>query len=330
MVEKHRDDTHEMTRQERLAESAAYTLNHAIACSTWDNIAGGPVVAQWLQHNFGKFSKYLACTHGHTKLDWFLAEGAGDFLAVPITVLTENYTPWVTKGLQKVIEPLAQPFFYRGVYNATLHWAAHNGVPIYSKEFKQHLNETYKHEVEHLPHAALWTAYSTAYTVLLLKGGHYFSGKTKAKPKHDHDHSTEHKHSHGEKNHDHSHDHGHDHHDHHDHHHSIFEHGNDPWSTMILASLGGKTVSSIPIFTARGTFPIQAGQMDNWMGEHVFLPVTKAVGGVFGIDPDVAQRVHEHEKTRHEQPKAVINRFSAESQALQKLHEAVRQATQSI
>ena len=145
---------------ERQAEDIAYTINHAFACTATD-LAGGPYVGHTiLRHVFHK--------HSHAA-DWFISEGIGDFIAVPITVAVQNRAPRVVDGVRKVMEGTLGWAFRKSAHREARAWARDNAVTPDSEQAKDKEQQIYHYEIEHLPQAAVWTATSFAFNIAALK-----------------------------------------------------------------------------------------------------------------------------------------------------------------
>ena len=247
---------------EQRAQDIAYTINHALACTATDFI--DPFVGNFTQKMIGKRFSVGCGTHGHDDHHhdhdhghdapsghlghWWLGEVIGDFGSVPITVGIQHYFPGFMDKLKSGIEPVVGKFFRKGAERATKRWAAGNGIAEGSQEFKDHVEEVYKSEIDHLPQALVWTASSIALNLTTQK---------------------------------------------------LI--GNDaPLWQLAAAKATGATISAGLVVGARGFAPGAAEKWDSFTSEKIFLPATKVVGKVIGIDPETVDRMAErenHDKT---------------------------------
>lgn len=93
---------------------------------------------------------------------WWVGELAGDFGAVPVTVLMQRMFPGVMHAIRVVAEPIAKPLFRAGAERSTRIWAEENQIARNSDAYTAHKQEILDREMSHLPQAFVWTASSAA------------------------------------------------------------------------------------------------------------------------------------------------------------------------
>lgn len=141
------------TKKQR-AEDVAYTLNHAIVCTATDVVS--PYFGNWITQQLGNKSQLGK---------WYIAEAAGDFGAIPITVGIQRFFPGAMAHISETVEPIFKKSFQRGAKRATKEWAHNHDISEGSPEYKEHLDKIYKYEVSHIPQALVWGLTSTALNV---------------------------------------------------------------------------------------------------------------------------------------------------------------------
>lgn len=147
------------------AEDVAYTINHALACSTTDFI--DPVFQKltqdWIGHRIKIGCGNEAHDHNHQfnpKGSWWHSIGgeiAGDFGSVPIAIAFQRFTPGLMAGLRNFSESLVGDIFHRSAEQSAARWAFKRGIAYNSKAYHQRMEEIYQHEMGHLPQAIIWT-----------------------------------------------------------------------------------------------------------------------------------------------------------------------------
>lgn len=142
------------------AEDLAYTLNHAIACSSTDMI--DPLIGKYVQDKIGHWFR-LGCGHDHGDSKngslghWFLGEVAGDFGSVPLTIGMQRYAPGFMAAIRRSLEPMLGGIFHASAEKSALRWAVSNKVSTKSKAFHDRMDDLYEHQLDHLPQAVVWT-----------------------------------------------------------------------------------------------------------------------------------------------------------------------------
>lgn len=246
--------------QAKRSEDIAYTINHALACTATDFI--DPYFGNLTQKHLGtRFS--IGCGHEHKHehghdhthhhshaphshlKQWWLGEVVGDFGAVPVTIFIQRMFPSAMDGIGKVMEHALGGFFRRGAEKSTRKWALRNSVSNDSQEYKNHFQDVYRYEIEHLPQALVWTASSIAInlTTQKLTGNHA------------------------------------------------------PLWQLATGKAVGATISAGLVVGARGLFPEAAHRWDSYTSTHLFLPATKAVGTLFGVEARTVEKLAEKEKS---------------------------------
>ncbi len=172
---------------------------------------------------------------------WWMGEVIGDFGAVPVTIAAQRMFPGAMKRLQHVMEPLLGGFFRRGAERSATSWALENKVRLDSPDFQQRANVIYKHEMEHLPQALMWTLSSIALNLTSQR----LLGNCA------------------------------------------------PFWQLAAGKATGASISAALVVGGRGLMPGAAEKWDQFTGEKVFLPATRALSGVLGVrgeDVDAAAK----------------------------------------
>lgn len=185
----------------RFAEDLVYTINHAIVCGASDII--DPFIGAYTQkylgqklvfnplhdwahekfehhdhahHDHGHHDHHAGCGHGHDNhsfgknlTHWVIGEAVGDIGAVPLTLAMQHYTPGIMRGIQNVTEPLLSKPFHWSADRYSRKWAYENGFDANSPEARARAQELYTHEVDHLPHAFVWTGSAAGLNILTQK-----------------------------------------------------------------------------------------------------------------------------------------------------------------
>lgn len=172
--EKHRN-TEKSEKEQQFARDLVYTINHAIVCGTTDVI--DPFIGNWTQKKIGSRWRLTIFPHSHDHghdhhhhhddhhgnsffhgfHHWVVGEAIGDIGAIPTTLALQHYAPWAMDGIQTVTEPFLGPLFKWSSERYARQWAYEQGLPDNAPEVRARQQELYKHEVEHLPHAFVWT-----------------------------------------------------------------------------------------------------------------------------------------------------------------------------
>lgn len=244
------------------AEDIAYTINHAIACTTLDTL--NTPVEVLTQKYLGRKLSISICPgclsgehgggfHGIEEgwakpaARWLAAEWAGDWLGVIPTVAMQRYAPGVMEGIGRGLTYALGPVFRYGATRSAGNWALENGISPEGETAKLRADEIYRHEMKHLPQAAMWTVFSTA----LCLGGLKLLGDKNS------------------------------------------------LAVNAASKLTGASVSIIGVLGTRAMFPDTARSWDSWTGRNVYLPLTKVLGGTIGIDAKdvdhMAEKEHEYE-----------------------------------
>lgn len=252
--------------KEQRAEDIAYTINHALACTATDFI--DPYFGDLTQRYLGQRVS-IGCSHDHSKDaghgpghehgpgcdhhahagaghlgHWWIGEVVGDFGAVPVTVGMQRYFPSVMDGLRRTIEPVLGGYFRKGAERSTKSWAEKRGVSADSPEYKQHMEAVYRHEVDHLPQALVWTASSIAINLTTQR----LIGNTA------------------------------------------------PLWQLATGKAVGASISAALVVGGRGLAPEAARKWDGFTSKNVFLPATRVIGRVFGIEERSVERMADKEE----------------------------------
>ncbi len=161
-------------------DDIAYTINHTIVCGLTDFI--DPFLANWSQKNIGKDLHVSAHEwlpwnreehrHGNGKShlrEWIAGEAIGDIGAVPVAIAMQRFAPGFMAHLASLGEPVLGPLFRRGAERAAAIWAKENHVLIGSREYREQRDAIYRHEIDHLPQAAIWTAAAIGLNIVTQK-----------------------------------------------------------------------------------------------------------------------------------------------------------------
>ena len=216
-------DSVPQTANEKFAKDLIYTLNHAIVCGTTDVL--DPFIGAWTEkylnkrisitfhthddhdhdhghHDHGHHDHHAHDHHDHHGHDhhghhehgvsfwgnlkhWAIAEAVADVGAVPFTLALDYTAPGVMRGIQTVAEPILGPVFQWSSARYAKQWAYERGLAPDAPEVIARKNEMYHHEVEHLPHAFVWTGAAAAGNLIFQKKvlgvgspwGHLAAGK---------------------------------------------------------------------------------------------------------------------------------------------------------
>lgn len=245
---------------EARVEDIAYTINHALVCSTVD-VLGTPL-ANWTDKHIGFRFKLPGHDHGPGGHDhhghgsntwsWLVGEVIGDYLAVPATVAVQRWAPGFMDNLRYLMEPVAGPLFRSGARRAAQSWGAKHGYGQDSPEVQQRAKDIYVHEIRHLPQALMWTASSSALNI----GMQYAIEKNRWFGTHMH---------------------------------GTF------WQ-WLPGKLGGKLaasgVTAGVVVLGRGIAPQSAERWDHWTSKNIFLPLTERIGHLFGVTKEDVERMH--------------------------------------
>lgn len=115
------------------------------------------------------FKPFVKDHANHGLRDWFIGEAAGDFGAVPLTVLTQRLVPGLMEGGRAILEPLMGWAFRMGAKRDAKHWANKNGFALDAPETKAKEKTIYEHEMRHLPKVLVWNAWSIPINLLVQK-----------------------------------------------------------------------------------------------------------------------------------------------------------------
>lgn len=255
-----RDKEQAKTSQER-AEDIAYTINHALACMVTDYITMDPLVGATFERMTGHKMPDIGCQnpdhdHAHgdhcdhdhtpqplwkdpTTLRWMASEFIADVACVPLTVAVQHYTPEVMHSIQKMLEPIVGPALKWRTNKEAERWGKQQGYGKDTEETKAYAEELYRHEIEHLPQAVVWTTASTLGNGVMNKA----LGSSA------------------------------------------------DFKTLVTGKLIGVANSGGLVIGARYLSPSLAQKWDEKAAEHVYLPITKKIGKIFGIREEDVDRM---------------------------------------
>jgi hypothetical protein len=228
------------------SENIAYTINHALACTTLDML--NTPVAMASQKYLGRkitLSYCPSCANGehkkgyHASNDalslrarrWLFAELAGDWGAILPTIAMQRYAPTTMLHIGKGLTYLLGDVFLYGATRTAKRWAKEQGLSPDDPRVETYKNNLYNHEIKHLPQAAVWTTTSTALTLGALRLQ------------------------------------------------------NDPYtfSSNATAKMIGASSSILGVLTARALMPKTVQSWDNWTNQNIFLPSTTWIGNKTGL-----------------------------------------------
>lgn len=228
-------------------EDIAYTINHALACTTLDTL--NTPVEMLSQHYLGRkisISYCPGCASGehdaafHVDREsvgkragrWVAAEWAGDWLGVIPTVAMQRMAPQAMDALGQGLTYLLGPVFRYGAERSGRKWAVEQGMPADAPEAKARVEAIYHHEMSHLPQAAVWTVASTGICLATLRAlGDSYTLASNAS-----------------------------------------------------AKLIGASTSIAGVLGTRALAPETARDWDRWTSRHVYLPATRLLAGTVGVD----------------------------------------------
>jgi hypothetical protein len=275
----------EPARARKSSEDWAYTINHTIVCFTTDAmqiplaagsamIAGTNTFTRGAKKVLGKAAEWIGCGDVHFNpkepfwpqyrkelKHWFKGEIIGDLGAVPITVGLQYFAPGLMQGINRTLEPVVGPWFKRGAEKSTKKWAAEHGIAEGSAEYRQHADEIYRHEVDHLAQAVVWTATSVPINYVVQKFD-----------RHEHDHP--HPHVHPEK--------------------AESFIGRFAFGKVLAA---GITLGAV--MNLRRNYPETIRAWDGLTEKYLFSPVTTTVNGLFGVKPAPKENAAEAAPSTH-------------------------------
>lgn len=229
------------------AEDIAYTINHALACTTLDTL-NTPVEVLTQKYLGRKFSisicpgclsgEHHGSFHGTPEgfikpaARWLVAEWAGDWLGVIPTVAAQRFAPGAMETLGQALAYVAGPVFRFGANRSAASWALEQGIAPDGPTAHLRADEMYHHEIKHLPQAAVWTVASTALClgVLRLMGD------------------------------------------------------KSPLAINAASKLIGASVSIAGVLGTRALAPNTARAWDSWTSRNIYLPLTKKMGSGIGIE----------------------------------------------
>lgn len=188
------------------------------------------------------------------------SEIVGDFGGVIPTVLMQRYTPWAMDGVRPVLRATLGPVFHWGAKRSTNKWANDNGIERDSAEYKDHLNDIYEHEMHHLPQAAWWTVWSSAFNIALQQPFYEYM----ATPQIRHE----------------------------------FPLGS--MRQRILTKVGGASLSIGLVLGTRALMPETAHRWTNWSEENLVNPATKIITSSLGIDDKTVDEAIAEKKQYHD------------------------------
>lgn len=242
------------------AEDIAYTINHALACTTLDTL-NTPVEVLTQKYLGRKLSISICpgCLSGEHEQGlhgvdegylkpaarWLAAEWAGDWLGVIPTVAMQRFAPGVMEQIGRGLTYVMGPIFRYGANRSAANWALEQGISPEGEAAKLRAQEIYRHEMKHLPQAAVWTVSSTA----LCLAGLRLLGDT------------------------------------------------NTLAVNAASKLTGASVSIVGVLGTRAMFPQTARSWDSFTSRNLYLPLTKVFGSTIGVDSkDVDQMADkEHE-----------------------------------
>ena len=279
------------------SKDIAYTINHAFACTAVDWLGQTPVLIA-IQKAFGvRNPKHIGCSnpfhhhenggecnhehhhdHGeHVSLAdseralhaqhiktlgkmFTASEIIGDFGGVIPTVLMQRYMPQAMDGVRPILRATLGPIFHWGAEQSTKKWAMQHGIRVGSKEFKEHLDDIYEHEMHHLPQAAWWTVWSSALNIALQQP--FYEAMATPQIRHE------------------------------------FPLGS--LSQRIATKIGGASLSIGLVLGTRALLPETAHRFTGWTEDYIINPVTKVVAHTLGVDDTIASEAIAEKKKYHD------------------------------
>jgi hypothetical protein len=188
------------------------------------------------------------------------SEIIGDFAGVIPTVLMQRFTPGIMDATRPVLRATLGPMFHYGAERSTNRWAHEHGVAHDAPEYQQHLNEIYEHEIHHLPQAAWWTGWATAFN---LGSQNFFYDLFTSKEICER-----------------------------------FPVGS--LKERAIAKVGGASFSIAVVLGTRAFFPETARNWTDWSEKNLVTPLTKVVGSTIGIDADTVDKAVAEKRKYHD------------------------------
>ena len=244
-------------------EDVAYTINHALACTATDFIDPfvGNATQQWLGrrfsvgcgHDHGHFHGAAHGEHGHDHAHshlghWWLGELAGDFGSVPVTIAIQRHAPGLMGGIRNGLQTVAGGVFRKAAERSARRQATAFGMEADEETINARAEELYRHEMDHLPQAAVWTASS----VILNVGIQKLTGNSA------------------------------------------------PLWQLGVSKLAGVGLSSGLTVGLRAFAPTTAQKWDRFSSEKLYLPATKKIGKLFGVEESTVDRMAEKERAHNQ------------------------------
>lgn len=96
---------------------------------------------------------------GHLK-HWGIGETFGDVGGIAPTIYVQRHFPGFMHGLRQVLEPVAGWAYHNGAHRDAKRWGKRHGYAADAPEVKAKEESFYQHEMEHLPQAVVWNAFS--------------------------------------------------------------------------------------------------------------------------------------------------------------------------
>lgn len=97
---------------------------------------------------------------GHNLKHWVWGETIGDAGGIIPTIMVQRMFPGFMQGLRDRIEPIAGAAYRGGAHRDAQNWGRKHGLALDSAEVKAREEYLYKHEMDHLPQAVVWNAFS--------------------------------------------------------------------------------------------------------------------------------------------------------------------------
>lgn len=231
------------------AEDIAYTINHTLTCLSLDIFV--PIISTYYtrwRHGGGAHADAAQAEGVGTHLkEWFTGEIVGDLGAVPLTIAMQRMAPGAMEQINSGMETLLGPAYRWGAQRSARKWAHEHGLPPDGPEMQAHAEQLYRHEVNHLAQAAIWTLGAFALNVATQKAiGSSYSTRQ-----------------------------------------------------IVEGKLVGALTATSTVLGARAIAPEGAKDWDRWTSEHIFLPATRVLGGLIGVDSEAVERLAQKERSEY-------------------------------
>jgi len=152
-------ESEKLREKKESAKDIGNVIATTAACTATDFI--DPLFGDFIQRRLGNDSQLKGN---------FIAEFAGDYGALPVTVAVRRMFPEFMNFLEKITSPLIDMFFHKSAEKDAQLWANKHGFTPESLEYRKRLQEILGYEKRHFPDTLVWTVSSVAINVATQRG----------------------------------------------------------------------------------------------------------------------------------------------------------------